>query len=129
MPSTDAALRMNSAQSAGCVVFTLTVGLFIDLDSKGGSVVVEASTVIELLFVSRVSSVRPPKMVIAVRYNPASPVEVRWVALVFSRQPSIPMRLEFRRIRKRSIRRGLLDLADDGASMKVLVVDCLNEIV
>jgi hypothetical protein len=38
MPSTDAALRMNSAQSAGCVVFTLTVGLLIDLDSKGGSV-------------------------------------------------------------------------------------------
>jgi hypothetical protein len=53
-------------------------------------------------------------MVIAVRYNPASPVEVRLVALVFSRQPPIPMRLEFFRIRERSIRRWLFDLADDG---------------
>jgi hypothetical protein len=85
--------------------------LLIDLNSKGGSIVVEASTVIQLVFVGRVSSVCPPKMVIAVRYNPTSPVEVRLVALVFSRQPSIPMRLVFFRIRKRSIRRGFLDLA------------------
>jgi hypothetical protein len=128
MPSTDAAFRMNSAQSAGCVVFTLTV-LFIDSRSKGGSIFFKTSTGIKFLFVGRKSSVRPPEIVIRIRYNPASPVEVRWVALIFSRQPPIPMWLEFRSICKRSILRGLLDLADDGASMKVLVVDCLNEIV
>jgi hypothetical protein len=44
MPSTDAALRMNSAQSAGCVVLTLTV-LLIDAYSKGGSVVESVASV------------------------------------------------------------------------------------
>jgi hypothetical protein len=118
MPSTDAALRMNSAQSAGWVVLTLTV-LLIDPYSEWGSIV-ESSTVIELLFVGRISSVCPPKMVIAVRYNPAGPVEVCWVALVFSRQPPVPMRLEFRSALKRSILRGLLDLANDNA-VKILL--------
>ena len=121
MPSTDAALRAMASQGAGCVVLTLTVGLFINAYSKGGSVVVEnkalkrASIGQPTAWSAYACLVLPhkPKAV----SEPIIKVATAHVVLLNNSGPPIPMRLEFFRIRERSIRCGLLDLANDGVGV------------
>jgi hypothetical protein len=112
MPSTDAALRMNSAQSAGCVVLTLTVGLLIDPYSEWGSIVENATFFKHVLV--RSLAVISERASIVVRAYFVATLSV-WPPIVQPANPPVPMRLEFFRTLERSILRGLFDLAKNNS--------------